>query len=71
VSFPKCTCKVKYDLAAKKAAHVEHCAFHQQAGELYEIVDSLVSLTEQKKHHKRCRCLHCRSVRAIEKAGPV
>lgn len=72
MSVPLCECKVRYELAdAKFPATVEHCALHRQAAELFEIVDGLVNSTEQVVHHQACRCLHCRSVRAIYKARAI
>jgi hypothetical protein len=70
VSIPICLCKVAYDFGdAKFPATVQHCAFHKAANELFEIVDALTGLTEQKESHDRmCHCLHCRSVRALRKA---
>lgn len=48
---------------------VEHCQFHEAAKELYEIVEALTCLTEQRERHiQPCRCLHCRAIRALAKA---
>lgn len=71
MSVPICKCKVGYDMQKPKLAYVELCAFHRSAGELFEIVDALVSLREQVpafRHTAKCRCLHCRSIRALAKA---
>jgi hypothetical protein len=71
VSVPKCECVVRYHLQNAIAASVQHCPFHAAAAELYEIVDMLVSLTEQTERHRNCRCIHCRAVRALRKARGV
>jgi len=69
MAIPPCGCKVAYEFAdAKFPAWVEHCALHRQAGELFEIVDALTGLTEQVLHHSKCHCLHCRAIRALERA---
>jgi hypothetical protein len=69
MSVPRCDCRIRYQIAEKRPAVVEHCAFHRAAAELFEIVDALVGLTDQRSHHTvTCHCLHCRSVRALAKA---
>jgi hypothetical protein len=72
MSVPICVCRIKYDLADSVfPAKTEYCPLHAQATELFEIVDALVSLTEQTERHVRCRCLHCRAVRALRKARGI
>lgn len=69
MSAPECKCRSEYGGNGASWAQVVLCPLHTQAVELYEIVDSLVSQTEQKvRHGSKCRCLHCRSVRALRKA---
>jgi hypothetical protein len=59
---------VRYHLQNAIAASVQHCPLHAQAAELFEIAEMLTCGTEQVIHHRACRCLHCRAIRAVFKA---
>lgn len=69
MSIPKCTCRIKYDLADSVfPAKIEYCALHAQAGELFEIMDALTGQAEQIQHHVHCHCLACRMIKVLFKA---
>ena len=69
MSIPKCTCRIKYDLADSVfPAKIEYCPMHAQAAELFEIVDALTGQQEQVQHHIHCHCLACRMVKVLFKA---
>lgn len=69
MSTPPCLCKVEYQFAdAKFPATVKHCAFHAAAGDLFEVLEAIMGQAEQVVHHRGCRCLSCRGIKALFKA---
>lgn len=69
MSIPVCHCRAHVQLNVPEfPVTLEHCEFHKAAGDLYEVLEAIMGQAEQVTHHRACRCIACRAIKALFKA---